>query len=179
MAALRQDRLSEILTQINIPYSYFAMLLNLQPGRHRYTYEMMASAMNFSGLAVMQFKHHFRIRRPADHSALVQPVIQTPAHGAFPAGHACQCNFLSALLTKLVGTSLGPGSDVSDQMQQLADRIGENRVVAGVHYKKDITDGAKLGKALAKYFIKQAEYTGPNPKTALQWLWKNAAKEWD
>ena len=35
MAALRADRLNEILTQVAVPYSFFAMLLNLQPGRHR------------------------------------------------------------------------------------------------------------------------------------------------
>jgi hypothetical protein len=159
------------------------MILNLQPGRHRFTYEMMYAAMHLSGVAVMQFKHHFRVRRPADRSPLVQPVVLTPAHGSFPAGHATQCYFLATILKDLVGNRLGgdnlhPGGDVPDQLDKLAARVGENRVIAGVHYEEDITAGAQLGKDLGAYFLKKAKpVVGAQPQTALQWLWKKADGE--
>ena len=157
-----------------MPYAYFAMLLNLQPGRHRYTYELMAAALILSGIAVMQFKHHFRVRRPADHSPLVQPVLLTPSHGSYPAGHASQGNILAEVLNDLVGTKLG--TDLKLQLKLLADRVGENRVVAGVHYEEDITAGEKLGRALGKHFLQQAK--PPSSKKALRWLWSNAKAEW-
>jgi len=150
-------------------------VLGLQPGRHRHTYELMSAALILSGIAVHQFKNYFRVQRPADRSALVQPVLQTPNHAAYPAGHASQCHLLADVLDDLVG---GAGGDVTVQLGRLADRIGENRVVAGVHYLEDISAGKKLGQDLAKHFIDLAKYEGDDPTTALQWLWTNAAAEW-
>jgi len=175
MAALRADRLNEILTQVAVPYSFFAMLLNLQPGRHRRTYELMATALILSGIAVMKFKHHFRVRRPADHSPLIQPVILTPSHGAYPMGHASQSNILAKVLTDLVDSKLG--GDTAVQLQRLADRISENRVIAGVHFEEDVTAGTTLGQALGTRFLALAKTTA-TPTTALQWLWTQAAAEW-
>jgi hypothetical protein len=177
MGALRPDRLAEILTQVAVPYSYFAMLLNLQPGRHRCTYELMSTSLILSGIAVMRFKHHFRIRRPTDHSPLIQPVLLTPNHGSFPAGHSTQGGILVTVLNDLVGTALG--TDLPKQLDALADRVGENRIVAGVHFKPDIAAGKTLGQELGQHFINKAKIaTTATAKTALQWLWKNAALEW-
>jgi membrane-associated phospholipid phosphatase len=169
--------MSEMLTQVVVPYSFFAMVLNLQPGRHRFTYELMRAALNLSGIAVMQFKHHFRVRRPADRSPLVQPILLTPGHGSFPAGHSTQCHFLAHILTDLIGTRMG--NEVPGQLQLLADRIGENRVIAGVHYMADIDEGAKLGKALGAHFLTKAKPASSStpPATPLQWLWKKADNE--
>jgi hypothetical protein len=177
MAALRADRLSEILTQVVVPYSYFAALLNLQPGRHRRTYELMSTALILSGIAVMQFKHYFATRRPADRSPLIQPVLLTPNHGSYPAGHSCQSYILSTVLQSLVGNNLG--LELANQLNLLAYRIGENRVVAGLHYMADITVGEQLGKDLAAHFITLATPIGNSPpSTALEWLWTNAKAEW-
>jgi len=190
-AALRADRTNEILTQVAIPYAFFAMLLNLQPGRRRYTSEFMSAAMALSGIAVMQFKHHFRVRRPADHSPLIQPLLLTPSHGSFPAGHSTQSYFLLTILNSLVGNAV-LGTELSGQMEALAKRIGDNRVVAGVHFPDDVdnthradNDGKGLGKALGQYFYQKAAIAGfnpatnlPAPTTPLQWLWWKAQAEW-
>jgi membrane-associated phospholipid phosphatase len=128
-----------------------------------------------SGIAVMRFKQHFRVRRPADHSSLIQPVLLTPSHGSYPAGHGSQGNILAAVLTNLVGNKLG--GETGAQLQLLADRVGENRVIAGLHYEEDITAGATLGQGLAKYFNAKTKVVAI-PGTALEWLGKNAAAEW-
>ena len=86
----RAERMAEILTQVTVPYSFFAMVLNLQPGRHRHTFELMSTVFRLSSTVVMQFKHHLRVRRPADRSPLVQPVLAVPGHASYPAGHATQ-----------------------------------------------------------------------------------------
>jgi membrane-associated phospholipid phosphatase len=126
----------------------------------------------FSTVTVMQFKHHFRVRRPADRSPLIQPVLLTPGHGSYPAGHGTQGGFMAAILKKLTGAA--PASEVADQLTRLADRIGENRVVAGLHYPEDIATGSALGVRLAQHFMSRTQVPG----SALEWLWKKARAEW-
>lgn len=123
----------------------------------------------------MQFKHYFSARRPADHSPLIQPLLLTPNHASYPAGHSCQSFILSTVLQNLIGNRLG--LELANQLNLLAYRIGENRVVAGVHYMEDIRVGEQLGKDLAAHFIALATPIGP-PMTALEWLWSNAQAEW-
>ena len=169
LAALRADRMGEILSQVTIPYPFFAMVLNLQPGRHRHIYELLAAAFNLASAAGQVFKHHFRVARPADRTPLIQPVLQTPGHGAYPAGHATQCHIAKTVLAKLLGT----GAEATDQLEKLANRIGENRIVAGLHYPSDIDQGKVLGEALGKHFIEMAKVPG----SALEWLWGEALAE--
>jgi hypothetical protein len=179
MAALRPDRMEEILAQVTLPYPFYAMVLNLQPGRHRFTYEVMAAVWRMSTVIVMQFKHCFGIARPADRSALIQPVLLTPGHGSYPAGHATQSNFVTYVLKKLLGNAVT--NDLADQLDRLTLRIPENRVVAGLHYDEDNEAGAGLGTDLGAYFYAKCSNPGnvpPAQYTALQWLWANAGLEW-
>jgi hypothetical protein len=72
------------------------------------------------------------------------------------------------------------GADVADQLEKLAQRISDNRVVAGVHFPEDMAKGADLGKQLALYFTYMATKpvaAGTDP-TAVQWLWSKAKAEW-
>jgi len=177
-AALRTDRMGEILTQVAVPFSYFAMVLNLQPGRHRFTYELMQAALGLSGPVVMQFKHFFGTRRPADHSPLIQPMILTPGHGSYPMGHATQSYILATVLQDPALATMERGAETGTQLDALAYRISENRVVAGVHYMDDLTAGQVLGTALGEYFLRKASANTGNPTTPLEWLWEQAIAEW-
>ena len=140
----------------------------------------------------MQFKHAWGVRRPTDRSSLIQPVILTPNHGSYPAGHSTQCWFVAEVLKELIkyrktagvitGVTVAHQPEIDNQLEALADRIGVNRIVAGVHYKDDIDEGKELGKRLAKYFI--AKSTGKNTAggavtagPALDWLWRKAMNE--
>jgi membrane-associated phospholipid phosphatase len=179
-AALRPDRISEILTQVTNPYAYFSMVLNLQPGRHRYTFELMSALFTLTDKVVMQFKHFFRILRPADRSQIVQPVLLTPSHGSYPAGHAVQSYLVTGVLKKLL-VLYGAKPDVDTQLTRLAERISFNRVVAGVHFQEDVDEGQALGAALASYFLYKAGAPTVPPAqstSAVNWLWSRASEEW-
>ena len=173
--------MAEILTQVSVPYSFFAAVLNLQPGRHRQTFELMSLAANFASAIGQRFKHHFRVIRPADRSSLVQPLLQTPNHSAFPAGHATQAYLIRDVLVAVMDSKAT--AEVQGQLTSLADRIGENRVVAGVHYLIDIKEGARLGRALGAHLVARAKSTSglaaaTPPTDALGWLWAQAHAEW-
>jgi len=128
----------------------------------------------------MQFKHYFRIRRPADRSQIVQPVLLTPSHGSYPMGHAAQSYLVAAVLKDLVVGNTA-NTDVETQLGRLAERISFNRVVAGVHYVEDLSAGKALGVALAAYFLNEAGAPTVPPAestTAVNWLWTRAKQEW-
>jgi membrane-associated phospholipid phosphatase len=176
--------MAEILTQFDVPYSFFSMVLNLQPGRHRYTYELMAAAFRMSTIVVMQYKHFHGIRRPADRSALVQPLLLTPGHGSYPAGHSTQTYFIAHILKEIINTQNSPAikqkSEILIELYRLAWRIGENRIVAGLHFEDDIKAGQLLGQRLAKHLIYKTTAKDGNGKLlypALAWLWGKATTE--
>jgi hypothetical protein len=169
--ALRSDRLAEILIQVSPPYMFFAAVLNLQAGRHRRTFELMSIVQSFGAVVIHQFKHAFRVVRPADRSSLIQPIINTPGHGSYPAGHALQCHLQKHVLDTMIGWT-GAGERYG-QLDRLAKRIAENRIVAGLHYETDNVEGAKLAKPVADYFCKKAAVAD----SALKWLFDLAKEE--
>ncbi len=81
----------------------------------------------------------------------VQPMITTPEHGAFPAGHAAQAYAVACVLERLL--QLAPADPRAVQLQRIAARISINRVIAGVHYPVDLMAGRVLGQALGEYFV--------------------------
>jgi hypothetical protein len=88
-------------------------------------------------------------------------------------------NVLKALVKNGAGL-YAQGPDLVDQLDKLAQRISDNRVVAGVHFPEDMDKGADLGKQLAQYFIYMATkpLVAGTDATAVQWLWGKASAEW-
>ena len=128
MIPLRPERKPEILAQVSPPYSFFASVLNLQAGRRRRTFELLTTANTFASVAGQQFKHAFRVLRPADRSSLIQPMIAKPGHGS--PGRAQRRAGARHVLTRLLNLPRLRARSVSEAVA----RIVENRIVAGLHY---------------------------------------------
>jgi len=153
-AELREERMTEILAQIDPQYAFWSQPLSMRPDRNRWTFELINVVLQFCVHVEMRFKHELAVWRPVDLSAEVQPMITTPGHGSFPMGHATQTYAVVEVLKALCAPRLSPKA--GDQLDRLAARISINRVIAGVHYPIDATAGRLLGQRIGKYLIARA-----------------------
>ena len=65
---------------------------------------------------------------------------------AFPAGHALQATLIARCLKETWGLGLKRQSR-RDLLDYLAQRLGENRIIAGLHFPLDITAGERVATA--------------------------------
>jgi membrane-associated phospholipid phosphatase len=113
------------------------------------------------GYLCQPLKLHFDVPRPQHLSRQILPVLPTPGHGAWPAGHAAEAFAVAAVLEGLGHASSGHFSAreaVSERWMtmRIAERIAENRIIAGLHYPMDCMAGAILGLAVGEAVVNYA-----------------------
>lgn len=159
-ADLRGDRLAEILAQTTDITSFPGAIALTHPERTARTIELLELLISVTSTITLRMKHALASRRPAEYSPQVQPIIQTPAHSAFPQGHATQAfmqaTVLSALIRPTEEAAFGADKPIWRTMLfRQALRTTINRVVAGVHFPLDGAAGAVLGVALGRYYLQR------------------------
>jgi len=151
----RTQRLQEIAVQDReslLPA--FVQLAGLQTGRHQRTLEMLRIAVLLSQPVLHRLKQHLAVPRPIDLLPGLRAVVEVPAHGAMPSGHACTAFLIAELLAHCAAQQ--GRQNLRPFLRRVAARIAENRVLAGLHYVSDAIAGALLGTAMAELLI-QAE----------------------
>jgi len=148
-APLRASRAAEILTQIAPPHAYFGAVLGLQAGKHPRTLELVEATLAAAYTVGQRFKQALAVPRPTEFSGQIQPMIEVPQHGAFPAGHAIEAHVTARVLGALCATSVQQRT----LLRALADRVAENRIVAGVHFPIDCHVGRLIGDCLGSYLL--------------------------
>ena len=158
----RSDRSAEIMTQLGFPSDYFAPILGLNGDTNRHGFELMAATQMLAAQIHMIAKHHLACRRPDKRGASVLPMIQTPAHGTFPSGHATEAFATATVLAGLVDDLAKAPADkqhfpdaarIKALLFKQAERIAVNRTVAGVHFPIDSWAGAALGEAVGQIVL--------------------------
>jgi len=154
---LRRDRALEIEAQLFIPSAFFGSIAFLDPGRTPHTFEMIVQALELATFAAQRFKYALAVRRPIEYSAQIQPIIETPQHGALPSGHATEAHCFAMVMTRLLEAAgnVYATEQWRQQFFRLAARIAINRTVAGVHFPVDSVAGASMGMALGEYFVQR------------------------
>ena len=154
LALEREDRYSEVIDQDDGDgaINYCLGMLKIDPARHPATNLMVRVARRIGEHVVMCLKGDFASPRPSQLSPAITPMIDPPVTPSFPAGHAVQ----SYLISYLLGYSLqrlpqhtfpnppsyqNPNNRATGLLFDLAARISQNRIVAGVHYPTDINAG--------------------------------------
>src|SRR5262249_30387436 len=134
MSDEREPRFVEIIDQHEAEgvLKYFLGMLMVDSSSAPATYKLMRVGRRIGEVVVMCLKDHFREPRPSQVCPAIVPMVDPPIPPSFPAGHALQSHLI-ALLIRLAGRPFVQ----SDLLFRLADRIAQNRIVAGLHYELD------------------------------------------
>lgn len=151
-ASERRVRVDEIVLQQGDILSYLAQSTRIGPLTHPWTMGYLAAVNMFVYQVGAQIKALYDYARPIELAPEIMPIIQTPAHSAYPSGHAMEAHALAVVITALYGEEAGA------YVTQIAERIALNRVIAGVHYRVDNVAGAAIGAMLGHYAV--ARLTG-------------------
>jgi hypothetical protein len=174
-AALRNERSAEILAQAQSCLPFWASLVPMDRQQTPATLILLDCAYEFIKTLELRAKHELGCRRPWELSPQVQPMIPTPGHGGFPVGHAAEAALFAQLLktlTRPARPSTSTYGHLVQQLDRLAHRIGENRVIAGVHFRCDLSPSYEFGAWVATVF--QARCAGNG---VLNELWTHSKQE--
>jgi membrane-associated phospholipid phosphatase len=160
----RDDRFDEVIDQDDADgaINYWLGMLKIDPARHPGTYLMVHTARRIGEHVVMCLKGDFHSPRPSQLCPAITPMIDPPATPTFPAGHAVQSYLISYLLaysladaagntnlpqhklpapTSTLAQFLAAATAPTGALFDLAGRVSQNRIVAGVHFPTDIAAG--------------------------------------
>jgi hypothetical protein len=137
----RDDRSDEIMLQASALDLYWANILGSANARPA-TWRLMQASIKVGEMVGMYFKYKFRRPRPVHIYPAIMPMLLTPAHPSYPNNHALQ----SLLVARMVGT-VAP--HLGEPLSVLADRIGFNREIAGVHFPSDRVASRILAEGLS------------------------------
>jgi acid phosphatase (class A) len=138
----RQDRFAEIIGQNSGEgaIGYFLGMLMIDPARMPATNLLIRVARRLGEHIVMCLKGYFLCPRPSQLCPAIVPMIDPPATPSFPSGHSLQAWLIWRCLD-----ATNPPMRPRHLVRDLANRIGENRIIAGIHYPQDHEIGKAVG----------------------------------
>jgi acid phosphatase (class A) len=153
----RAKRAQEILDQDPGPPAYFAHMLMLSASSHPNTLKLIDMADRVGLMVAMHFKGTFNRARPQQVFPALLPLINSPPHPSFPSGHSLESHMIALALGEVM-------PEAKPSLIALADRIGKNREIAGVHWRSD-TDAGRAIAEEAYLLLRQCSIF----KTVLTW----------
>jgi hypothetical protein len=160
LAPEREERFMEVMDQDDADgaANYWLGMVQISPARNPATYLMVRVGRRIGEHVAMCLKGHFRSPRPSQLSPAIVPMIDPPATPSFPAGHAVQAYLMSCLLAyslpNIPQQKLAKLDTPEGPLFDLAYRVSQNRIVAGVHFPTDIEAGRAVGIAAFRALTK-------------------------
>lgn len=161
----RSSKLPEITAEINLPAFRFG----------KYTYEDLTTSSHkpntnkllkaaYHDLAIVTFvmKKKFNRVRPSKIDTELGHAISIPEHPAYPSGHATGAYIFAYILQELDASK-------ADTYLKDAQRIAENREIAGLHYPSDTAAGQQLARQLVDQFQANPTFKKLLEKAKTEW----------
>lgn len=104
------------------------------------------TAMFDALIGCWEAKYYYWVLRPSQANAAITLALGLPNHPSYPSGHSCVSSAAATVL----------GHYFPERMSELANRVDEaglSRIVAGIHYRSDITAGNAIGSAVGQLAI--------------------------
>ena len=140
----RPEAMGEILNQHQNQQLCFMQLLMMTASSHPATFFAMKLAARVGEVVMIRLKRQFNRPRPSQYYPALYPPVPVPGHAAYPAGHSIIAHLTARVLIEITTPTTGT-SPYEQSLIKLADQIGLNRVIAGFHFRSDITEGAAAG----------------------------------
>jgi len=106
------------------------------------TEALLASVAGNAQIIINQAKVRWNRPRPWVLDSRIQPCIDKPASASYPSDRAAQSRLCAVVLGELFPAKKA-------QLLAKADQVGQDRVIAGIHYPSDIQAGKELAQAIA------------------------------
>lgn len=158
----RPEALGEIVNQHQNQQLCFLQLLMMSQKSHPATYFVMKLAARVGEVVMMRLKRQFNRARPSQVCPSLYPPLAVPGHAAYPAGHALIAHLTANCLIEVTTRGNPAKSPYEKALNELAARIGLNRVIAGFHYKSDIRAGKEAADKTHQ-FLKSMPATAVTP----------------
>jgi membrane-associated phospholipid phosphatase len=149
----RADALGEIVAQYEGFVDYFMAAMTISPRSHPATCQLLHVGSLVGAYVSMYFKGQVARIRPSQLLPALLPPVPVPGHPSFPSGHATQAHLMQLCVAGLMPRSkvaataaLAPDPDLA--LVALADRIAQNREIAGLHYPSDTAAGGALADTI-------------------------------
>jgi hypothetical protein len=151
------DRAKEILAQVPPLYPFWVARLGLTEEGASHVLQLMYLVQRLAAMVSYRYKSAFSTPRPYELSTRIMPLVGPPGHSSFPSGHSTEAWACAIVLGELIGPSGDLTCDAArGEFEQLARRIGDNRVVAGLHFPIDNVAGEALGRFCGAYVVGMA-----------------------
>src|SRR5215204_6267004 len=134
----RPQSLSEIIQQDQNMQLCWLQLLMITRHSHPATYLIMKLAARVGEAVMVYYKLQLSRARPSQVCATLYPPLPVPGHSSYPAGHS-----LIGYLTSYCLRQVVKDAGVKDALLELAKRVSDNRVIAGLHFPSDMDAGKK------------------------------------
>jgi acid phosphatase (class A) len=151
-ATRSKDEIAEAMDDEKFRMDIVARVLgpSFTPQNDPATFELAKRALEDDGLLVSTLKDKYGRKRPYQAHPEVHELFEA-SHASYPSGHSSGSHILAEVLGDVF-----PAKE--SELMARADAVAHSRVVAGVHYKSDIEEGAVLAKALHEALLANPEY---------------------
>jgi membrane-associated phospholipid phosphatase len=122
--------------------------LNERAATH--VFALMHAAQFDAQLGCFEAKYHYFYIRPHQANPAIPTLFTVPNHPAYPSGHSCISSSAARVLEHFFPAKAA-------ELSSLEQDAGFSRIIAGIHYRFDITAGKILGNAVAEWAIKNEQ----------------------
>jgi hypothetical protein len=115
------------------------------------TFALLNNAADDAHSIAASAKHLWQRPRPPLQDADIHPIVPLPGTASYPSFHATRGVLWAVILGQLA-------PDLKDRILARGAQIGEDRIIAGVHFPTDVAAGQKLGRRLADLLLKSPSF---------------------
>jgi len=112
------------------------------------TARLIRTVMEMTERVGYVYKRKFARPRPNQIAPWMRPFLGNPAHESYPSNHSFQMFSVAEVLTRML-----PELPSTSELFHVAQRVAENREMAGIHYASDSFAGRELARLFSPWLI--------------------------